>query len=123
MRRDGAYHQGTVWAFLLGHWALANHRVSGDAAAAQALLAGIEPHLSDAGLGQISEIFDGDPPHTPRGCPAQAWSVACTLEAWWKLEHAKSPGTTTARTTRPQAAKPAATAPSARRRRPVPPRS
>jgi 4-alpha-glucanotransferase len=89
--RDGAYHQGTVWAWLLGHWALANHRVSGDAAAAQALLAGIEPHLGDAGLGQISEIFDGDPPHTPRGCPAQAWSVACTLEAWWKLERAKAP--------------------------------
>jgi predicted glycogen debranching enzyme len=88
-QRDGAYHQGTVWAFLLGHWALANYRVSGDAAAAQAILAGIEPHLSDAGLGQISEIFDGDPPHTPRGCPAQAWSVACTLEAWWKLEKAK----------------------------------
>ncbi len=88
-QRDGAYHQGTVWAFLLGHWALANYRVTGDAAAAQSLLAGIEPHLSDAGLGQISEVFDGDPPHTPRGCPAQAWSVACTLEAWWKLEHCR----------------------------------
>jgi predicted glycogen debranching enzyme len=88
--RDGAYHQGTVWAWLLGHWALANYRVSGDAAAAQALLAGIEPHLSDAGLGQVSEVFDADPPHTPRGCPAQAWSVACILEAWWKLERAKS---------------------------------
>jgi 4-alpha-glucanotransferase len=87
--RDGAYHQGTVWAFLLGHWALALHRAHGDAAAAQAVLAGIEPHLSDAGLGQVSEVFDGDPPHTPRGCPAQAWSVACTLEAWWKLEHAR----------------------------------
>jgi 4-alpha-glucanotransferase len=88
--RDGAYHQGTVWAWLLGHWALANCRVSGDAAAAQTLLAGIEPHLRDAGLGQISEVFDADPPHTPRGCPAQAWSVACILEAWWKLERAKS---------------------------------
>jgi predicted glycogen debranching enzyme len=88
-QRDGAYHQGTVWAWLLGHWALANYRVNGDPVAAQGLLAGIEPHLSDAGLGQISEIFDGDPPHTPRGCPAQAWSVACVLEAWWKLEHAR----------------------------------
>ncbi|HEU0218451.1 MAG TPA: amylo-alpha-1,6-glucosidase [Stellaceae bacterium] len=88
--RDGAYHQGTVWAWLLGHWALANYRVTGDAAAAQTLLAGIEPHLSDAGLGQISEVFDADPPHTPRGCPAQAWSVACILEAWWKLERAKA---------------------------------
>jgi 4-alpha-glucanotransferase len=89
--RDGAYHQGTVWGWLLGHWALANYRVTGDVAAAQALLAGIEPHLRDAGLGQISEVFDGDPPHTPRGCPAQAWSVACILEAWWKLERAKRP--------------------------------
>jgi 4-alpha-glucanotransferase len=87
--RDGAYHQGTVWAWLLGPWALAQYRVTGDAAAAQAVLAGIEPHLSDAGLGQINEVFDGDPPHTPRGCPAQAWSVACVLEAWWKLERAK----------------------------------
>ena len=88
-QRDGAYHQGTVWAFLLGHWALALHRVTGDAPAAQAVLAGIETHLRDAGLGQVSEVFDGDPPHTPRGCPAQAWSVACTLEAWWRLEHAR----------------------------------
>ena len=88
-QRDGAYHQGTVWAWLLGHWALANWRVGGDASTAQAILAGIEPHLSDAGLGQVSEIFDGNPPHTPRGCPAQAWSVACILEAWWKLEKAK----------------------------------
>jgi predicted glycogen debranching enzyme len=107
-QRDGAYHQGTVWAFLLGHWALALHRVTGDAAAAQAVLAGIEPHLSDAGLGQISEVFDGDPPHTPRGCPAQAWSVACTLEAWWKLEHAR---------------RAPATAPSTRRQRRGPRRS
>jgi 4-alpha-glucanotransferase len=87
--RDGAYHQGTVWAFLLGHWALALQRVGGDAPAAQAVLAGIETHLSAAGLGQVSEVFEGDPPHTPRGAPAQAWSVACTLEAWWKLEHAR----------------------------------
>ena len=89
LARDSAYHQGTVWAWLLGHWALAQYRVTGDAAAAQALLSPIAGHLSDAGLGQVSEIFDGDPPHTPRGCPAQAWSVACILEAWWKLERAK----------------------------------
>ena len=102
--RDGAYHQGTVWGFLLGHWALATFRVGKDAAAAQELLAGIEPHLSDAGLGQISEVFDADPPHTPRGCPAQAWSVACTLEAWWKLEHAKKPAQTTRVTAAPKPA-------------------
>jgi predicted glycogen debranching enzyme len=88
--RDGAYHQGTVWAWLLGPWALAYHRVYGDAAAAQRFLRPIGDHLCDAGLGQVSEIFDGDPPHTPRGCPAQAWSVACILEAWWRLEHSKA---------------------------------
>ena len=88
--RDGGYHQGPVWAWLIGHYALAHHRVYGDAAAAQRLLWPLGDHLLDAGLGQVSEIFDGDPPHTPRGCPAQAWSVACTLEAWWRLERAKA---------------------------------
>ena len=88
--RDGAYHQGTVWAWLLGAWALAHHRVHRDAAAAQRFLEPIGDHLLDAGLGQVSEIFDGDAPHTPRGCPAQAWSAACVLEAWWRLERAKS---------------------------------
>ncbi len=88
--RDGAYHQGTVWAWLLGPWALAHYRVYGDAAAAQRFLRPAADHLSDAGLGQISEIFDGEPPHTPRGCPAQAWSVACILEAWWRLGHTKA---------------------------------
>jgi predicted glycogen debranching enzyme len=121
--RDAAYHQGTVWAWLLGPWALAQYRVTGNAAAALALLSPIADHLRDAGLGQVSEIFDGDPPHTPRGCPAQAWSVACVLEAWWKLERAKR-GT---QASRPHAAGTAAaqpaTAPSARRRRRAPRRS
>ncbi|MBK1645710.1 glycogen debranching protein [Thiocapsa imhoffii] len=84
-QRDRAYHQGTVWAWLLGPFALASHRVTGDAAAARSLLEPIGDHLSDAGLGSVSEIFDGDPPHDPRGCPAQAWSVACILEAWARL--------------------------------------
>jgi predicted glycogen debranching enzyme len=87
--RDGAYHQGTVWAWLLGPWALAHYRVHRDPAAAQRYLEPIGDHLCDAGLGQVSEIFDGDPPHTPRGCPAQAWSVASVLEAWWRLERAR----------------------------------
>ena len=87
--RDGAYHQGPVWGWLLGHFALARYRVEGDAAAAQALLDPLRDHLSDAGLGTVSEIFDGAPPHTPRGAPSQAWSVACALEAWWRLERAK----------------------------------
>jgi predicted glycogen debranching enzyme len=90
--RDAAYHQGTVWAWLLGPWAQAHYRVHRDPAAAQRFLEPIGDHLADAGLGQVSEIFDGDPPHTPRGCPAQAWSVACVLEAWWRLARAKSAG-------------------------------
>ena len=48
--------------------------------------------LADAALGTIGEIFDGAAPHTPRGCPVQAWSVACTLEAWCRLEEAKPGG-------------------------------
>ncbi len=91
VERDGSYHQGPVWAWLLGHWALAHHRVHGDAAAAQAWLEPVADHLADAALGQVSEIFDGDPPHTPRGAPAQAWSCACVLEAWWRLERARRP--------------------------------
>jgi 4-alpha-glucanotransferase len=87
--RDGSYHQGPVWAFLLGHYALAEHRTFGDAAAAQARLDPLRDHLLDAGLGTVSEILDGASAHTPRGAPSQAWSVACTLEAWWKLEKAK----------------------------------
>ena len=83
--RDSAYHQGTVWAWLLGHYALAEYRVSGDARRALSRLEAIKDHLKEAGLGTISEIFDGDAPHTPRGAPSQAWSVACILEAWWKL--------------------------------------
>ncbi len=87
--RDSAYHQGPVWAWLLGHYALAEFKVHGDAKIAQALLEPIRHHLFDAGLGTISEIFDGAPPHIPRGCPSQAWSVACILDAWWRLEQAK----------------------------------
>lgn len=90
--RDGAYHQGTVWAWLLGHYALAEYRVTGDAAGARSRLEPISDHLLDAGLGTVSEIFDGMPPHTPRGAPAQAWSVACVLEAWWRLEQAIQQG-------------------------------
>jgi 4-alpha-glucanotransferase len=87
--RDSAYHQGPLWGWLLGHFALALYRVTGDASAAQRVLEPIRDHLCDAGLGTISEIFDGDPPHEPRGAPAQAWSVACVLEAWLRLEQAK----------------------------------
>jgi predicted glycogen debranching enzyme len=88
-QRDGSYHQGTVWGWLLGHYALADFHVHGDAVKAQKHLENIPAHLYQAGIGQVSEIFDGDYPHEPKGAPAQAWSVACTLEAWWKLEIAK----------------------------------
>ena len=87
--RDGSYHQGPVWAWLLGHYALAEYRVTGDAAATQIRLQPVRDHLLDAGLGTVSEILDGAPPHIPRGAPAQAWSVACVLEAWQRLERLK----------------------------------
>lgn len=80
LARDGAYHQGTVWAWLIGPFALAHLRTYGDRAATRALLTPLLLHLGDAGLGTVSEIFDGDPPHTPRGCVAQAWSVAALLQ-------------------------------------------
>jgi 4-alpha-glucanotransferase len=87
--RDSRYHQGPVWAWLLGHYALAEYRVHGNAVAAQARLEGMRAHLLDAGLGTVSEIFDGEAPFAPRGAPAQAWSVACVLEAWWRLERGR----------------------------------
>jgi 4-alpha-glucanotransferase len=87
--RDGAYHQGTVWPWLLSHYAMAEYRVYGDAELALARLAAMRDHLFDAGLGTISEIFDAAPPHRAGGAPSQAWSVACVIEAWWRLESAK----------------------------------
>ena len=83
--RDGAYHQGTAWAWLLGPFALAHFTVYRDAAAARAFLAPLAHHLGDYGVGSIGEIFDGDPPCAPRGAIAQAWSVAETLQAWHAL--------------------------------------
>lgn len=80
--RDSCYHEGPVWAWLLGPFSLAAYRVTGDAALAEALLESIRDALEDQGVGTIGEIFDGDPPYHPRGAPAQAWSVACTLDAW-----------------------------------------
>lgn len=87
--RDTAYHQGTVWAWLLPHFALAEQRVTGNAELALSRLEAIRTHLLEAGLGSVSEIFDGDYPHTARGAPSQAWSVACVIEAWVKLERAR----------------------------------
>ena len=84
-RRDGAYHQGTVWAWLLGPFALAHFKVYGDVVAARSFLEPLAQHLRDYGVGSIAEIFDGDAPFAPRGCIAQAWSVAETLRAWHGL--------------------------------------
>jgi predicted glycogen debranching enzyme len=85
LQRDGAYHQGTAWAWLIGPYAEAYHRVSGDPEGALRLLSPFEHHLRDGGLGTISEIFEGNAPHHPRGCIAQAWSVAEVLRVWRKL--------------------------------------
>jgi predicted glycogen debranching enzyme len=78
--RDSAYHQGTVWPWLLGPYVDAMRRLASSATAVvdpgAAALAGIEAHLNEWGLGSVSETADGDPPHRATGCPWQAWSVA-----------------------------------------------
>jgi predicted glycogen debranching enzyme len=85
--RDAAYHQGTVWAWLIGPMVDAWLRVHPeDRAGARRLLEGLVPHLDESCIGSISEIFDAEAPHTPRGCVAQAWSVAEMLRAWLKTE-------------------------------------
>lgn len=89
LKRDGAYHQGTVWAWLLGPFVTAHLKVYSDPDRARSYLTPMAHHMSDAGLGTISEIFDGDPPFTPRGCFAQAWSVAEVLRAWMETHSAR----------------------------------
>lgn len=84
LSRDGGYHQGTVWPWLLGPFVEAWVRVRGDTdesrrEARRRFLAPLLGHLSQAGIGHISEIADAEPPHTPRGCPFQAWSVGEAL--------------------------------------------
>jgi glycogen debranching enzyme len=83
-QRDAAYHQGTVWPWLIGPFVTAycrTHRGPTIRANVEGWLKPLRDHLSEAGLGQISEVFDGDPPHRPGGCIAQAWSVAELLRA------------------------------------------
>ncbi|TAJ98610.1 MAG: glycogen debranching protein [Candidatus Manganitrophaceae bacterium] len=79
--RDAAYHQGTVWAWLIGPFFDAWRKVYGEGPRTEALLKAFEGRLYDNGVGTISEIFDAEPPHTGRGCIAQAWSVAEVLRA------------------------------------------
>ena len=79
-QRDSCYHQGTVWAWLIGGFVDAHRKVFPDnEAKITEILSNFENHLNDTGVGQISEIFDADAPHNPRGCFAQAWSIAEVL--------------------------------------------
>jgi len=80
--RDSAYHQGTVWAWLLGPFALAHYKVYRDRVAAQSFLEPLGRSIYSAGLGSISEIFGGDAPFPAAGCFAQAWSVAEVVRVW-----------------------------------------
>jgi predicted glycogen debranching enzyme len=101
LERDGAYHQGTIWTWLLGPFVTAHYRVHSNAAAALGFLRGIPAHLREACIGQISEIMDATAPFEPRGCIAQAWSVAEILRAWSEINecemrrHPNSERTTT----------------------------
>jgi predicted glycogen debranching enzyme len=84
--RDAAYHQGTVWAWLIGPYIDAAMKLPGtDRSALRDILAGFDQHLDEACVGQISEVFDAEAPFLPRGCVAQAWSVAEVLRCWLKL--------------------------------------
>ncbi len=83
--RDAAYHQGTVWGWLMGPWIDAWLRVHpADKAGARALVEALSADLGEFGIGSIAEVFDADSPFTPRGCIAQAWSVAEALRCWVK---------------------------------------
>jgi predicted glycogen debranching enzyme len=86
-KRDGAYHQGTVWGWLIGPFVSAHLRVYGDKVAARSYLDSLLRHQIRAhAVGSLSEIFDGDAPFTPRGCVAQAWSVAELLRTWQETQ-------------------------------------
>jgi glycogen debranching enzyme len=97
--RDGAYHQGTVWPWLMGPFITAYLKVNGGTPAARqqadTWLASLKDHLADAGLGHISEIFEGDYPHRPVGCFAQAWSVAEILRTTVEDIYGVQPNVTT----------------------------
>jgi predicted glycogen debranching enzyme len=85
--RDAAYHQGTVWAWLIGPFIDAWRKVHPrEDASARRMLSGLMEHLDEACIGSISEVFDAEAPYTPRGCCAQAWSVAETLRCLASIE-------------------------------------
>jgi predicted glycogen debranching enzyme len=80
--RDAAYHRGTVWGWLIGPFVRAHLRVYRDPATARSFLQPLLQQLASHCLGSLSEVFDGDPPFAPRGCIAQAWTVAEVLRLW-----------------------------------------
>ncbi|MCC7576084.1 MAG: glycogen debranching protein, partial [Methanomethylovorans sp.] len=86
LQRDTAYHNGTVWPWLMGPFVSAYCRTRGHSLRsrmyAKELLDGFIPHVEEEGIGSISEVFDGDEPHLPGGCVAQAWSVAEILRVY-----------------------------------------
>jgi predicted glycogen debranching enzyme len=86
LQRDAAYHQGTVWGWLLGPFAIAHLRVYHNPGKAKEFLEPMMNHLYAYGVGSLSEIFDGDAPMNPHGCFAQAWTVAEILRAWQATE-------------------------------------
>lgn len=88
--RDAAYHQGTAWPWLLGQFVTAHYRLYHRKREARAFLSAFEEHIREAGVGTVSEIFDGDPPHHPGGAIAQAWSVGEVLRAWTEVRSAES---------------------------------
>jgi glycogen debranching enzyme len=83
--RDGAYHQGTAWPWLLGPFAEAHFKVYGEKRKALALLEPLREQLTAFGVGSLAEVYDGSEPQRPNGCFAQAWSVAETLRVWQSL--------------------------------------
>jgi glycogen debranching enzyme len=93
--RDGAYHQGTVWPWLMGPFITAYVKVNANSVAAREQagdwLASLKGHFLDGAVGQISEVFGGDPPCRPGGCVAQAWSVAELLRAYVEDIHGVKP--------------------------------
>ena len=87
--RDAAYHQGTVWGWLMGPWIDAWLKVHpGDLATARSLVEGLAQDLGEFGVGSLAEVFDAEAPYTPRGCVAQAWSVAEALRSWVRTAEA-----------------------------------
>jgi glycogen debranching enzyme len=85
--RDGLYHQGTVWGWLIGPFVQAHLRVYQDPTLAHSFLEPFADHLRAGCIGTLSEIFDGDAPFTPRGAYAQAWTVSEVLRSWMLIKN------------------------------------